>query len=95
MGREGDRTLEAALADASAFSTMLPGDVSPARISASEDGWVAIEWERRVRVEFPGDGTYGHAIWRNGRYEPGACPGRLGTLPGDIADALGGKRKPT
>lgn len=75
--------------DAVKFAARLPKDTPLPSISISEDGEIVFDWRwegKRALVDFDGDGSFGYALLRNGRFEPGAEAGDLAVsvLPADF-----------
>jgi hypothetical protein len=87
---ESARTLSAAATDALRFCALLPKDAPKLRINNSSDGEIVIECRLNSAgflAEFVGDGSYGYAIFKEGKYYPGEYAGALtsGRLPADLA----------
>jgi hypothetical protein len=82
-----------ARSDAVRFAALLPQNVGQPNISVSEDGEIVFDWRgaaKQALVDFDGDGSFGYALLRNGRFEPGAESGDLtkSALPNDLRDYI-------
>jgi len=82
------------LADAQKLLTILRAEGAPRPIiSASDDGVIHFDWrngEKKASVRIEGDGEFGFALFRNGRYQPGQEDGKLedDILPRELRDYL-------
>lgn len=88
------QTLDQAVFDAKRFVAKLTADLPEPRVSADEDGAVALEWRHRdfrAIVGFEGDGEFGYTMRSpDGEFVPGAEEGRLDTphIPNDLRNYL-------
>lgn len=71
--REPAQLLARHKSDSAVFISLLPSGVCAPEVTASEDETYC-EWAKPnfgALISFEGDGTFGYALLRNGRFEPG------------------------
>jgi hypothetical protein len=95
-GAEGGpaQALKSAYTDCLRFLGLLKAK-TPTVIDVAADGEIVLEWRddgRRATATFEGDGEFGYAMRRDGRFVPGAHQARVtDSLPEDLAAYLAGR----
>lgn len=91
--KEAVERLNNAVPDALKFVAKLPDTVPAPTVSAAEDGEVVLEWvlgPSQAVAGFEGDGGFGYALLKNGKFAPGEHEGELDDrpLPADLISYL-------
>lgn len=87
--------LEKAKNDAIRFSHFWPDDLLLPSIGVAEDGEIVFEWRKgdlHAIAEFEGIGSFGYAIYQDGKFVPGKETGSISSnaLPTDLETYLRG-----
>jgi hypothetical protein len=88
-GEDSVAPSEQAIKDARLFASLLPDEIPEPTVCAADDGEILIDWviaDEKAVVGLEGDGRFGYALYRGGRYEPGNQEGDLSAhdLPSDL-----------
>jgi len=80
--------------DVIAFLSRAPNSLAEPKAAVAEDGEIVFEWKtgsKHAVVDFEGDGVFGYALLKDGRFRPGDLKGDLTrSLPDDLLEYLRG-----
>jgi hypothetical protein len=90
-GEDSVAPSEETISDALKFIALLPDTVPAPLVTPASDGEIVLEWfadSKKAVVGFEGDGHFGYALFREGKFRPGVEDGSLeeNRLPEDFLE---------